>query len=300
VDFPVKGKTISLIVPYDAGGAGDIGARLLAPFLEKELGGTVEVVNKPGAGSQIGVTELSRAKPDGYTIGFTHLPATIAVYLDPERQAAFTRASLQPIAMYVVDPSAIAVKGNSPMKSLKDLVDAAKANPGKVTVGDSGILSDGHISTLLLQQMTGTRFAIVHGAGGAKGIADLLGGQVQAQNLNLSGSNIDLAKSGEIRLLGIFDEQTSPNYPGVTTAASQGYAISVATSRAISAPAGTPKDVVTILTNAVKRAMANPDFTAKASASGLSLRYLDPGQLDTYWSDLETRVKPLIDLAKGK
>ncbi len=277
-----------------------MGARLLAPFLEKELSATVEVVNKPGAGSQIGVTELSRAKPDGYTIGFTHLPATIAVYLDPERQAAFTRASLQPIAMYVVDPNAIAVKGDSPYRSLKDLVDAAKATPGKVTVGDSGILSDGHITTLLLQQLTGSRFAVVHGAGGAKGIADLLGGHTLAQNVNLSGSNIALAKSGEIRLLGIFDNEASPNYPGVTTAASQGYAISVATSRAISAPAGTPKEVVTTLSNAIKRAMAAPEFTAKAAASGLSLRYLDPGQLETYWTDLEVRVKPLIDLAKGK
>jgi tripartite-type tricarboxylate transporter receptor subunit TctC len=300
VVFPTQGKTVSMIVPYDAGGAGDIGARLLAPYLEKELGGTVEVVNKPGAGSQIGVTELARAKPDGYTIGFTHLPATIAVYLDPERQAAFTRASLQPLAMYVVDPSAIAVKGDSPMKTLKDLVDAAKSNPGKVTVGDSGILSDGHITSLLLQQSTGAKFAIVHGAGGAKGIADLLGGQVVAQNVNLSGSNIDLAKSGEIRLLGIFDDSTSPNYPGVTTAKSQGYNFSVATSRAISAPAGTPKEIVTILTNAIKRAMAAPDFMAKANSSGLSLRYLDPAGLETYWTDLEGRVKPLIDLAKGK
>ncbi|HZP96662.1 MAG TPA: tripartite tricarboxylate transporter substrate binding protein [Candidatus Limnocylindria bacterium] len=296
--WPAPGKTISLIVPYDAGGAGDVGARLLAPYLEKELGTMVEVVNKPGAGSQIGVTELSRAKPDGYTIGFTHLPATIAVYLDPERQAAFNRASLQPIAMYVVDPNAIAVKGNSPYKALKDLVDAAKANPGKVTLGDSGILSDGHITTLLLQEQTGAKFAVVHGAGGAKGIADLLGGHVQAQNVNLSGSNIDLAKSGEIRLLGIFDDSTNPNYPGVTTATSQGYKISVATSRAISAPAGTPKDVVTILSNAIKRAMAAPEFTAKAASSGLSLRYMDPTQLEAYWTDLETRVKPLIDLAK--
>src|SRR5260221_14256537 len=91
VDFPVKGKTISLIVPYDAGGAGDIGARLLAPYLEKELGGTVAGVKKPGAGSQGGITELARAKPDGSTIGFTHLPAALAGYLDPERQPAFTR-----------------------------------------------------------------------------------------------------------------------------------------------------------------------------------------------------------------
>ncbi len=299
-DFPVKGKAITLIVPYDAGGAGDVGARLLAPYLEKELGTNVEVVNKPGAGSQVGVTELARSKPDGYTVGFVHLPAAIAIYLDPERQAAFARASLQPLAMYVVDPNAMAVKGDSPFRELKDLVEAARANPGKVTLSDSGILSDGHITSLRLQQVTGAKFAIVHGAGGAKGIADLLGGHTVGQNLNLSGNNVELARAGQIRLLGIFDKSTSANYPGVTTAESQGYPISVATSRAIAAPAGTPKEVVTALSGAIKRAMENPEFVEKATASGLGLRYMDPAQLETYWSGLEEQVKPLIALAKAE
>ena len=82
MSWPEKGKTITLIVPYGTGGGGDIGARILAPFVEKELGTTIEVVNKPGASSQIGVTDLAKAKTDGYTIGFTHLPAVPNILLD--------------------------------------------------------------------------------------------------------------------------------------------------------------------------------------------------------------------------
>ncbi len=298
IDYPVKGRTITMIVPYAAGGGGDIGARLLAPVLEKELGTNIEVVNKPGAGSQIGITELVRAKPDGYTIGFTHLPAVITIYLDPERQAVFTKKDLQPLAMYVIDPNALGVKGDSQYKSIKDIVEAAKAAPGKVIVSDSGILSDGHISILRLQQLTGVRFAIVHSEGGAKGVADLLGGHTHALNMNLGGANVDLAKSGQIRVLAIFDKQENPNYPGVTTATAQGYPINVGTSRAISAPAGTPKEIVDKLTGAIKRAMESAELKQKAKELGLALVYMSPSELDAYWAQMEDQIKPIMQMAK--
>ena len=298
IKFPEPGKTITMIMPYTAGGGGDIGARLLAPYMAKELGANIEVVNVVGAGSQIGVTQLSQAKPDGYTIGFTHLPAVITIYLDPTRQSVFNKSTLQPIGMYVIDPDALAVKADSPWKDLKDLVAAAKANPGKITIGDSGILSDGHISELLLQKAAGVTFALVHGAGGAQGTADLLGGTVNVQNMNLGGANVELVRSGQVRFLAIFDKQTSPNYPGVTTAESQGFPVTSATSRAISAPAGTPKEIVAALTGAMKRAMDNPELQQKAKDLGLVLAYMDPPTLDKYWTDMEVAVKPLMDLAK--
>lgn len=297
VKFPEPGKTITLIMPYTAGGAGDVGARLLTPYMAKELGANIEVINVVGAGSQIGVTQLSQAKPDGYTIGFTHLPAVITIYLDPARQAVFSKASLQPIGMYVIDPNALGVRADSPYKDLKDLVAAAKANPGKITIGDSGILSDGHISELLLEKAAGVKFAIVHGAGGSQGTADLLGGTVQVQNMNLGGANLEMVRSGKVRFLTIFDKVASPNYPGVTTAESQGFPVNSATSRAISAPAGTPKAIVDILSGAMKRAMENPELQQKAKDLGLVLAYMDPATLDKYWTEMETTVKPLMALA---
>ena len=98
--FPEPGKPINLIVPFSAGGSVDISARLIAPLLEKQLGTTVQVVNRPGAGSQVGLNAMLRSKPDGYTMAFTLLPLTIVTYLNPQLQATFGRKDFQPLAMH--------------------------------------------------------------------------------------------------------------------------------------------------------------------------------------------------------
>lgn len=297
-DFPAKGRTITLIVPYDAGGAGDIGARMLQPYLEDELGVSVEIENKPGAGSQIGVSALSRAKPDGYTLGFTHLPATITTYLDPERQADFDLSDLSPVGMFVIDPNSFAVKGDSRFDDLDDLLEEARDNPSAVRVTDSGVLSDGHITALRLQDLGDAEFAIVHGDGGAANITNILGDNTDVGNLNISGNTAELVRSGVIKLLAIFDTERDPNYPDVKTATEQGYPIVTGSSRAISAPAGTPQQIVDAISSAMKRAMENPEFVEKAEASGLRLTYMDPAQLKEYWSTLEKDVAPLIGSGK--
>ncbi|HTU00459.1 MAG TPA: tripartite tricarboxylate transporter substrate-binding protein, partial [Candidatus Sulfotelmatobacter sp.] len=127
--FPDKNRPIMLVVSYPPGGGTDVTGRLLAPLLEKELGTSVQVLNKPGAGGQVGFTEISRSRPDGYTIGYMILPTVITTYLDPSRKAVFSRKSFELLALQDNDPGIIAVKANSPYKSLKDLIDAAKANP---------------------------------------------------------------------------------------------------------------------------------------------------------------------------
>ena len=106
----------------------DIGARVLGPMLEKELGAPFQVVNKAGAGGQIGVTDVAKAKPDGYTIGTHALPATEVMYLDPEKKAAFGRKDLLPLALDNVEPVIVSVNADSPYKTIKDVVDAAKAS----------------------------------------------------------------------------------------------------------------------------------------------------------------------------
>jgi len=133
-DFPQKGKAIQVLVGFAAGGSSDAGARILASGLEKELGASVLVVNKPGASGQIAYTALTQAKPDGYTLVNTNFPSSIISYLDPARKATYTRKSFEVLALHVIDPGLIAVKADSPHKTLKDLVEAAKANPKKVKI----------------------------------------------------------------------------------------------------------------------------------------------------------------------
>ncbi len=297
VDFPVKGKAISIIVPYAAGGGTDLSARVLADGLEKELGTPVQIVNKAGAGGQVGLTELAQAKPDGYTIGSSVLPAVITTYLDPERKSAFGRKDLQLLALHVADASAVAVKADSPFKAVKDIVEAGKAKPGAVKWGTTGILGTTHLNIVQLQKVTGAKFAIVHFDGGNPMKTALLGGHIDA-HFGSAGESLPQFKSGEMRFLGIMDKQRSSFYPDVPTLEEQGYPLYAAGTRGYILPAGTPKEVVNVLTTAMKKVMATPEHKKKMDELGLTIRYMDPDQYSAYWADYEEQVKPLMALAK--
>jgi len=149
-DYPIKSRAISIIVPFAPGGANDVAARVQAPVLEKELGVSVVVVNKPGASTQVGMTQLVQAKPDGHTLGLLTLPGAMLAYLDPSRKAIYSRKDFKVVALQSWDPNGLAVKTDSPHKNLKDLVEAARANPEKIKVGTSGLLSTDHRDSLFL------------------------------------------------------------------------------------------------------------------------------------------------------
>ena len=117
VDFPVKGKTITIICPNAPGGTNDVTARLIAPVLQKELGTPVVVVNKAGAGTQIGLTEGALAKPDGYTLTMTSLPGTLTVYMDPDRKAVPQIQEMQRVALHNLDVGAVVVNAQSPYRT---------------------------------------------------------------------------------------------------------------------------------------------------------------------------------------
>lgn len=254
VDWPAKGRAISFIVPFPAGGGTDIAARTLAPLLEKDLQTPVQVVNKAGAGAQTGLTELAMAKPDGYTIGYTNLPTAINIYLDPERKANFNRASFQPVANQVRNSIVATVSKDSPYKTMKELVDAAKANRGKIKAGTPGLMSPAHLGILQLQQETGAEFAIVHFQGGAPAGTALLGGHIDVAFIVIP-EMLPHVKSGVARGLGILDDESSELLPDAKTLLALGYKVSMPTTLGISAPAGTPKTIATILSNSIKKAV---------------------------------------------
>lgn len=297
VSFPEKGRAITFIVAWEAGGGTDVSARVLSVALEKELGTPVQVVNKPGAGGQVGITELAKSKGDGYTIGYTNLPATVSIYLDAERKPAFGRNDLQPLALHVLDPGAIAVKADSPYKNMKDLIGAAKANPEKVKAGLTGVTNPPHFALLQLERLTGVRLAPVQFNGGAPALTALLGGHVDV-GFDHVGTFVTPMKTNQVRLLGVMDREESKFAPGVKTMSAQGIELYGSTARAISAPAGTPKEVVGILSSAIKRAMDAPEHKTKMEEMGLTVRYMDPAQLAAFWGEVDTQVKSLLQLAK--
>jgi tripartite-type tricarboxylate transporter receptor subunit TctC len=296
--FPQKGKTIQMLMGFAAGGSTDVGGRILASGLEKEFGTSVVVVNKPGAGSQIAYTALTQSKPDGYTIGNTNFPSSVISYLDPARQATYTRKSFEPLALHVIDPGLFAVKADSPFKTVKDVVDAAKANPKKIRISTTGIQSDEAFAILQFQKMTGAQFAMVHFSQGvASAMTAFLGGKIDVLCANV-GDLLAQFKSGEVRILGIMDDEPSPFYPGVKTFEQQGYKLYDSSSRGFSAPAGTPKDVVDILSGAIKKVVATEDHKKRMADMGLTLRYMDPAQYAKYWTEYEAMIKELLPLTK--
>jgi tripartite-type tricarboxylate transporter receptor subunit TctC len=292
-EFPEHGRPITLMVGYAPGGATDTGARLMAAALEPLLHTSVQVVNRPGAGSQVAMTQLVRAKPDGYTLSYAVIPTVVTHYLDPTRGAIYTRASFQPIARHFSSPAVLAVRADGPYHTLKDLVEAARAHPGAVTVSDSGLMGVPNFETLMLGLAAGVRFMPVHFDGGAPSITALLGGHVDV----LAGGTVDALpykKTGEFRVLGVAADQPDWSMPDVPTIRSQGYDVIAVSETGIVAPAGTPPDVVAVLTNAIKTVIENPEHQKKLRSMALTPAYLDPAGFTKVWIDAETRLKPVM------
>ncbi len=240
VNWPEKGKTITIIVPWAAGSPNDLWTRVFQPFIEKDLGVSLAIVDKPGASTQTGMAEFVQAKPDGYTWATNSMPTTALVYLDEARKANFNRKSFQPVAATKMEPVALGVPGPSPFKTFKDVVDASKAKPGSVKVSDNGLLTPTHLAHLLLAKSAGIQFSPVHFNGSNEQLAALLGGHVDAGVVGSSGLTDQFA-SGAIRLLGLFGPTESPLFPGAVPFPKQGYNVTMLISAGFVVPAGTPK-----------------------------------------------------------
>lgn len=291
-DFPQKGKSISIIIGYGPGGGADIISRALAPLLEKDLGVPFVIVNKPGAAGQVAMTDVAMAKPDGYTIGFTNLPPIITNYLDPQRKAVYNRQSFIPVALHSVDPATAAVLVDSPYKTIRDLIDGAKATPEKIKAGTGGILGTGHLALLQTQRTTGTKFATVHFEGVANQIPALLGGHTDVA-FDTAGNFLPYVKAGQVRLLGIMDSQESPLFPGVPTMESEGFKLYMKGGRGFHLPAGVPKEVVGVLSEAFKKAILSESHKEQMEKSGLIVGYKGPDQFASFWEEMETQLRGL-------
>jgi tripartite-type tricarboxylate transporter receptor subunit TctC len=263
------------------------------------MGIPVQVVNKPGAGTQVGMTELTSAKPDGYTILLGHFPGTVTTYLDPTRQTAYNRKNFAGIAFTSSEPFTFIVAKDSPYKTMKDVVDYAKANPEKFKVAVTGILLPPHLSVLELEKQTGAKFATVHFDGAAPGRTAFLGGHTEG--LVALVSEAAPALKGEMaRVIGIMDEQGNPQLPGVKTMPEQGYKVLMVNSEGILAPAGTPPAIIQYLEAAIKDAVGNETYTSRMQQLGINVKYKGSRDSEQWLTQLENQVRPLIEEARKK
>ncbi|MBR0671500.1 tripartite tricarboxylate transporter substrate binding protein [Neoroseomonas soli] len=287
-------RTLELIVPYPPGGGNDTGARALAPLLERELGIPVVVQNRPGAGSQIGMAQVARARPDGLTIAYGLWPQTTTLYLDPSRQAGFTRESFTPLALHATDPGAIVVRADSPLRSLADMIAAARSRRDDFRMSDNGVLGHEHLASIRLQRLAGVAFNQVHFNGAGPALTALLGGQTEAAIFAVGTASAQM-RQGAMRAIAVLAPQESPFLPGVPTARAQGYDIVAGSTRAFVGPAGMPPEVQARLAGALERAIRTPEHEERMRQLSIPITYLGPEGFAAYWAQEERELRPLIE-----
>jgi tripartite-type tricarboxylate transporter receptor subunit TctC len=298
-EFPTR--PVELMVAFPPGGSTDVGARVVAAIAEKSLGQPMVVVNKGGAGGQVGWTDMARRKPDGYFIGYLNLPATNTVILDPERKAIFGPDAFVPIINQILDPGLVWVRADSPYKSLKDLVEAARKAPNTIRTATTGILSDDHLAILMLEEAApGAVFRVVHLDGSATQLKEVLAGNIDVAFDNV-GAVAPRVRSGELRALAVLDPERSKFVPDVPSTKELGYPTVVSNStRGIAGPKGMPAPVVAKLAAVLKKAMGDPDHIAKMEAAGLGIKIMVGEEYERYYRETHEKAKKYVEWAKSR
>ena len=263
-DYP--DRPIRLIVPSQAGGSPDVVMRILAIELSKQMGQQVVVDNRPGGSYVIGTEMIVRANPDGYTIGYANV-VSLAINksllpkqpYDPDRD-------LQLVAQTLSTYNLLAVNNGLPVKSVKELIDYAKQNPGKLLNGSGGNGTTGHLGGELFKIMTGTQIVHVPYKGTAAAIPDLISGQVQVIFDNLT-SISPHAKSGKVRGLGVSSLKRSPIFPEIPTIDEAGVAGYETNSwGGIVVPVLTSRAIVVKLNAEINKALQSPTLRERYAA----------------------------------
>lgn len=266
--FPTK--SIEIIVPFAAGGGTDMVARAVANAAQDKLGQPVVVVNKTGGGGAVGMGEGAAAKPDGYTVTAITVELVTLPHLG---LAPIDHTMFVPIVRLNMASSAITVKADAPWKNLKEFMEYAKANPGKVKVGNSGPGAIWHLAAAALEKKADVKFNHIPFNGANPAVTALLGGNLDAVAVS-PGEVLTQVQSGQLKILGVMSEERSATVPDVPTMKEQGYDVSVATWRGLGVPKGTPKEVVAVLEEGFKKAMDDPAFKDLMSKNGLEINYL--------------------------
>lgn len=267
-EFPTK--EVQIIIPYAAGGATDLIFRALAATTQKYLGKAIIVVNRPGGGGTVGVTEAAQAKPDGYTLLSAITPLTI---LPHQVKTTFTYKSFEPIINVVKDPGMFLVRSDSPWKGLHEFLDYAKKNPEMITVGNSGAGGGVHLIALAFEKTVGVKFNHIPFAGGGPSVTALLGGHINAVSVSPP-EGIEHVKAGKLKIIALFAEKRFDVFPDVPTVKEQGIDFTMGQWRGLAAPKGTPPDVIRKLHDAFKKGMEDPVFIKNAKDMVVNLSYL--------------------------
>lgn len=263
-EYPAK--PITLMTAFNAGGGSDVSHRLLEKFAKGVFDQPIVVTYKAGAGGEIGWTWLVGAKADGYTIGGVDLPhIVLQPMLRPEGQPGYKTEQLSPLCGLVYDADVVMVPEDGPYKTFKDLIEYAKANPGKVKVATVGKLTGDHLFLMQIEKLTGAQFTQVPYSGSGKAIPALLSGEVDAY----FGSGSSFLRMEKTRGLAIGSKERYELCPDVPTFIEQGYAIESGKYRGLATPQNIPAEARQYLETKFAELCANPEYQKAVKSSGL-------------------------------
>lgn len=277
-------KPVKILVPFVAGGASDYVARAVAQKLN-EVGYTAVVDNRPGANGSIAAEALAKSPPDGYTLMVGSI-GTFAINMSMYKNSRYdTMRDFDAITVAVRTPNVLITHPNFPANSVKEFIDYAKKNPGKISYGSSGAGSSDHLSAELFKQQTGTFGVHVPYRGGAAAQIDLMAGNIEASFQNF-GSVVPFIRAGKMKALAVTSKERMPQLPNVPTAIESGLAgFEVTSWQAVAVPKGTPKEIIDKLQADIAKGFRAPDLTQRFTAQGFEIVVNTPAEASVFFKE---------------
>jgi len=272
-------RTITMVVPFAAGGSTDLVARILAQKLTEQMGQTVVVENRAGAGGNIGAASVVKSSPDGYTVLYGTISTHTLNPLMAKKSAYDPVKDFEPVALVGNIPNVLVVHPGVPAKNVQELIALAKAQPDKFSYASSGVATPLHLSGEMFNRMAGTKMAHVPYRGAGPAMNDLVGGQIPVMFDNLP-SSAEFIKSGKIRALAITTKQRVKQFPDLPTMEEQGLkGYETYSWQAFFMPAGTPKAVVAKFNAELGKALQDPAIQKRLEDLTMTITFSSPEQL---------------------
>src|SRR5437773_1762303 len=293
-DYPAK--PITIVVPFPPGGVAEIVGRPLAAIMEKSLKQPIVLINRAGAGGAVGMASVAKGPADGYTIlmGLS----SISIFPVSDRingkQPAYENSDFAPIALVTADPTILVVRTDGPYKTVKDLVEAAKANPGKINYSSSGVYGTLHVAMEIFANAAGIKLFHVPYQGGGPAVTALLGGQVEASAQGPAAA-IGQIRGGKFRALAGWSDKRLQLLPEIPTFRELGYDAEFYIWSGVFVPAATPAPIVAKLRDAVREVANSAEFKSAMEKVETPVHYLDAPDFKRYWERDAARLKLALE-----
>jgi tripartite-type tricarboxylate transporter receptor subunit TctC len=289
-------RSITMIVPFPPGGLADLVARPVAEAMSRELGQPVVIENKAGAGGGIGMSLAAKSKPDGYTMVMALSSLTVL----PEADVVLGRApmfglnDLRPVARYTADPTVLAVRAESPWKSVQEFVDDAKKRPGAINYGSSGNYGTMHVPMEILAQVSGSKLTHIPFTGAGPAVVALLGGQIDAVSTGPA-TVLQHVKAGKLRVLGHWGNGKLASMPEVTSLKDAGFNAEYAQWSGLFIPSATPEPVAQRIRAAARAAAQDAKVREVILGAGSPVQFQDSPDFEKY---VQADAKRMVDVVK--